>query len=1348
MSNDNDGGKDSIKMMLEMMSEFNDRMVRMEQANLIQPSTSSSSNNIVPTPVVHRKSNHENYVFSQIVKYDGKNLKHWITSVKAAFKSCGYSHFLEGELDSTHPDFQLYQNCLGTISLTFVPEKFEIIEHCTSVYQIWKQMADVEKDTYATAVRKLSELINCAYRSGSLRTWFETLVAKFESIDSDWIKFSDKSRCIVVMFLLRANSKFEQLTDRIMMNQNGTMKDILNEFIEYDEKSKYQSIASNSGSNDHKELAKMASKKSSKSGIRCSFCLKPGHTCDECWIRQRIEKQKLNTSSSSSSSLSKNKLSSSTSNLKEKSSKSSSTKDKRMAKSLLQKSIVKSPDVWILDSGCTSHITINENCLIEPKINVIEFEIASGKTVKSVKTGDVMIEPKPNCKLILKDVAFGDFNSNLVSMVKLVEDGFKISVDNKQAKIFKQNISFTANLDENNLWIINSKPTNIIMNLWHKRLAHCGKNVLKRIKKVVPQIDLKYENCDDCAQNKSVASPHNHPMIYENVKPFEMLHIDLWESPVPSIQGSKYGMLIVDHCTRFTFGISIEFKSDAASKLIEFIDFNQKRLDRKVKTIRTDKGTEFVNSTLKTFCKQHGIVHETTVGYSPEQNGIVERMNRTVFETVRLLLNSACAPYQLWAETMSYAIYVINIWIRADEKTPYEKFYSKKPNYNHLRTFGCEAFHHITKLKRSSKFDKTSERLMFIGYTGSTTNYRLVNPNTFEIVITNNVKFNEDKMFFDWNNSSRNLSNESPRSNFDLVNSNCSDDDNDENEIENNDHDNESTSLSTTSQHENDEDLTSEYEAENDSESYSSIEPEENVGVRRSTRVNFGIPPVRYGYQCSDSSIEIPTTYDEAINSNNSDEWKQAISKEITQLRKYKVFENVSFDSSRKVIPTKWIFTRKRDGTFKARLVACGYSQKYGIDYDQIASPTPDSTLTNLILSYAKTFDYRTRQLDIRTAFLNASLDEELYVKTPPGFGDNGHLKLKKALYGLKQSPLQWYKTISSHLLSIGFQCCIADKCLFMKNNILLLVYVDDIILCGPDENQLTKIVKDLEKRFEVTDIGNLKDYLGIEIVDKGEHFELNQSKYIRKIMMEFNMINCKPTYVPMSSLYQQNDEEEVNENLPIRKLIGSLLYVANKTRPDIMFATNWLSRFLTKPTKSLFNAGKQILRYLSGTIDQCLIIGKMNQDLAVYTDSSFGQGATRHSTSGLIVTCGNTVLGWKSNKQRKITISSCESELTAIMDGYRCVRFIQQIMNFINYDVNINFLCDNQSVIHLINNQSSMKRSRYFDIELKKIIEVFATNKNYDIKFVNTKEQLADFLTKPLPRKALIDITKKLFVN
>lgn len=242
----------------------------------------------------------------------------------------------------------------------------------------------------------------------------------------------------------------------------------------------------------------------------------------------------------------------------------------------------------------------------------------------------------------------------------------------------------------------------------------------------------------------------------------------------------------------------------------------------------------------------------------------------------------------------------------------------------------------------------------------------------------------------------------------------------------------------------------------------------------------------------------------------------------------------------------------------------------------------PPPPLTNIVLAWAKTFNHKVKQLDVRTAFLNASLSEPVYVQPPPGFSNDGLLKSEKALYGLKQSPLQWYKTISSYLISIGFVKSITDRCLFKNDDIVLLLYDDDIILTGPDDKKLSIILDKLEQKFEITDLGKINDYLGINIIEKPDHYELSQSSYVRNVLNEFNMSDCQPAKLPMSELYLPSDDEDEDQSLPVQKLIGSLSYVANRTRPDNRFSVNWLSHYVSRPTTSLWKACKQSIRYLA----------------------------------------------------------------------------------------------------------------------------------------------------------------------
>ena len=1318
----------------------------------------------------------ETFVFGQVSKYDGNNVKAWINTVRSAFEACGKGDYLKREISPQEPEYIEYCRYYGLIIFTFNPNTIELVQHCKTVFQVWSYMIRFEKDTFATSVRKFTTLLKTTYNGGTLRKWSELLTARFEDLESEWVSLNESTRCVLIISLLPRPS-FDRLADRLTSRDKITMKDIINAFVEEDEKNKSSSLSTKRQDSESiiKQAAKAAVQKksfhksskpssSNRSELKCTYCHRNGHSVDQChtkfWDDGHKSKNVPQTNRPGTSATNTNTNSAN-----------------RQARSVVLKCTNRLPNgnSWIIDSGCTSHATNDDSNLIHPVQKSAVFEAAGGSPIISEKMGGTIINLNNGHKLQLSNVAFGNFNSNLLSVQKLFEDGYSIIFDgeseNPTVTIRKGDFVTEASRNDDGLWVLINQPVHKMFNLWHHRLGHPGKTILDRVHFNHPEVDNKLGNCHECCQNKSIASSHKLPMIYKDVGVFEFLHIDLWESPTLSVSGCKYGMLIVDHFSRFCFGIPLKSKSDAAEAIIDFINYRQRRHKRVVRFIRTDCGREFVNSTLDDFCLENGIEHETTVGYAPEQNGIVERMNRTVFGTVRTLLNSANVPHYYWAETMITAICLINIWIRDDGLSPYEKFFDKKPTYNHLRTFGCVAYGHIPKGKRVTKLDPTSKRLLFLGYTKSPAMYRLLDPTDHEVYIMHDVKFVENEMYFSsdsTNQSSYHHSSDSSSSTGEslssaLVHFNSITSDNEtntstqqsDNILDSSDNNDISVLPSTSSQssffpsssstsimspssspsssstlidqHDSDYNPDDDF---SDTRSSLSFDNDEQPVQRQLSRENRGVPPIRFGFKCVNSHV-IPATYAEALGMPDADKWREAIHAEIDQLQKYKVFAKVPHDDSIRPIPTKWIFTRKRTGKYKARLVACGYRQQLGVDYNDTASPTPDRSLTNIVLSWAKTCRYKVRQLDVRTAFLNAPLDEPVYVRPPPGFGGSGLLKLEKALYGLKQSPLQWYRTIANHLQSIGFVRCTTDRCLFKRNDTILLLYVDDIIVTGKSESDIDSLIDELDIKFEITDLGNVNDYLGISIVEFHDRFELSQSKYISKVLEEFNMTNCHSAKVPMSSLYEYDDNEPVDNSLPVQKLIGCLLYIANRTRPDICFAVNWLSRYMSKPTGSLFKACKQILRYLAGTIDSTLVCGELSCDLELYTDSSFGQGTTRHSTSGIFVKCGNSSLFWRSMKQRKISVSSCEAESKALLDGYKTIIPILEIFEFIGFHVFLKFKCDNQSTIHIFKG-GQMKKSRSFDIEIKKLVEIFEQTK-YTIEYVETAWQLADMLTKPL---------------
>jgi Reverse transcriptase (RNA-dependent DNA polymerase) len=306
--------------------------------------------------------------------------------------------------------------------------------------------------------------------------------------------------------------------------------------------------------------------------------------------------------------------------------------------------------------------------------------------------------------------------------------------------------------------------------------------------------------------------------------------------------------------------------------------------------------------------------------------------------------------------------------------------------------------------------------------------------------------------------------------------------------------------------------------------------------------------------------------------------------------------------SNRKSIGSKWVFKLKFNETgkvvrYKARLVAQGFTQKYGIDYDEIFAPVARSETLRLLLSVAGKKNYHVYHYDVKTAFLNGHLKEEIYLRQPQGFKINDKvLKLNKSLYGLKQAARVWNQTFHDKLLKIGFVQNETDKCLYVLREqeklCYLLVHVDDILLVSNDLTLLNFCSEKIGKQFEIKNLGNVKHYLGMDVLRDSEgHFKIAQSSYIDKIVEEAGLSDAKASNYPLDiGYFKISDSKSLVDNNEYRKLVGMLLYLATHSRPDISASVAILSQKISNPNETDLNEIKRIVRYLKGTRDLKLV--------------------------------------------------------------------------------------------------------------------------------------------------------------
>lgn len=387
-----------------------------------------------------------------------------------------------------------------------------------------------------------------------------------------------------------------------------------------------------------------------------------------------------------------------------------------------------------------------------------------------------------------------------------------------------------------------------------------------------------------------------------------------------------------------------------------------------------------------------------------------------------------------------------------------------------------------------------------------------------------------------------------------------------------------------------------------------------------------------------------PQSYDAAMKSNEAQEWKKAMDEEMSSLTENNTWELVNPPKRKRIVQNRWVLRIKStaddtQGKFKARLVAKGYTQKAGIDYDETFSPVARYDTVRAVLSVSAAENLKLLQFDIKTAFLNGELSEEVYMRQPEGYSDKtGRVcKLKRSLYGLKQSPRCWNRRFTEFIKKQEMKRSSADPCLFTREKngkkLIIVIYVDNGLVAGSDKREIDFFVNELKKEFKIT-IGSFDSFLGIQVKQKedGSIF-ITQRLYSEKILEKFGMAQSKTVSTPIEGQIEES-EEVLKDQIPYRQAVGSLMYLMTATRPDLAYALSIVSTKLDSPTQAYWMAVKRIYRYLKGTVNYGLLFQKncKEKELRVFSDSDFaGDPITRHSRTGMVSIYGGAALSWLS---------------------------------------------------------------------------------------------------------------------
>nr|GEU31561.1 putative ribonuclease H-like domain-containing protein [Tanacetum cinerariifolium] len=810
---------------------------------------------------------------------------------------------------------------------------------------------------------------------------------------------------------------------------------------------------------------------------------------------------------------------------------------------------------------------------------------------------------------------------------------------------------------------------------------------------------------------------------------------------VKSLDKKIYCLVVTDDYSRFTWVFFLATKDETSPILKTFITGLENQFSLKVKVIRSDNGTEFKNNDLNQFCGMKGIKREFSVPRNPQQNGIAERKNRTIIEAARTILADSLLPIPFWAEAVNTACYVQNrvLVTKPHNKTPYELLHGRTPSSGPTWLFDIDTltktmnYQPVTASNQSNpnagvqeQFDAEKAREENTAFDEKEPEFegrKRESKVNVSLSISAQSKKHDDKTKKEAKGKSpiesliryRNLSVE-----FEDFSDNIINEDNavgilvpavgqfssnSTNTFSVAGPSNVAAKLEDITYSDDEEDVGAEA-------NFNNLETSITVSLIPTTRVHKDHPMTQIiGDLSSATQTMIMTRVAKdqgGLSHINNDDfhtcmfacfllqeepkrvhqalkdlsWIEAMQEELLQFKMQKVWVLVDLPYGKRAIGTKWAFRNKKDERDivvrnKARLVTEGHTQDEGIDYEEVFAPVANIKAIRLFLAYASFMGFMVYQMDVKSAFLYGTIEEEVYVCQPLGFKDPGHLdkvyKVVKVLSGLHQAPRAWYETLANYLLENGFQKGMIDQTLLIKRQkgdiLSVQIYVDDIIF-GLTNKDLCKAFEKLMKdKFQMSSIRELTFFLGLQVKQKEYRIFISQDKYVAEILRNFGLKDGKSASTPIDTkkpLLKDPDGKDVDVHT-YRSMIGLLMYLTS-SRPDIMFAVYACDCFQVTPKALHLHAVKKIFRYLKGKPHLGLWYLKDSPfNLVSYSDSDYaGASLDRKSTIRECQFLGCRLIYWQCKKQRVVATSSTEAVYVAAASCYAQFLWIQnQLLDY-----------------------------------------------------------------------------------
>ena len=975
-------------------------------------------------------------------------------------------------------------------------------------------------------------------------------------------------------------------------------------------------------------------------------------------------------------------------------------------------SYVDSPvDSWVLDSGASFHTTPHQN-IMENYVagNYGKVYLADGLPLDIVGIGDINLKMSDGrVWKITKVRHVPKLMRNLISVGQLDDTGHDVNFGGGAWRVKKGSIVVARGHKRGTLYMTTSYQDTVAVvenakqtKLWHCRLGHMSEKGMKLMVENGALPDLKtvdHQMCESCILGKQKRVSFSKGGREPKSEKLELVHTDVWgPAPVASLGGSYYYVTFIDDSTRKVWVYFMKNKHEVFSVFKRWKAMVENETNLKLKCLRSDNGGEYISEEFKRYCADNGIKMEKTIPGTPQQNGIAERMNRTLNERARSMRLHCGLPKTFWADAISTAAFLINRGpsVPLGFKIPEEVWSGKKANLSYLKIFGCLAYVHIDDAARS-KLDSKSKKCYFIGYGNEEFGYRFWDDEKRKIIRSKNVVFNEEVLYKDKLREGSKTEEPGAVDLDDILTPELQQD-------------------TTTAEEEISQEESGEADESDDSEEvpYTPV-----TELRRSSRIIR--KPVRFSPSLNYILLTDrgePECYEEAMQVDESIKWELAMNDEMDSLLSNHTWELANLPKGKKALHNKWVYRIKEepDGSkrYKARLVVKGFQQKEGVDYTEIFSPVVKMVTIRTVLGLVAQEDLHLQQMDVKTAFLHGDLDKEIYMKQPEGFEVKGKeslvCKLKRSLYGLKQAPRQWYKRFDSFIKGVGFLRCEADHCCYFKrlkeSYLILLLYVDDMLIVGADLHEIDSLKTKLSEEFAMKDLGEARQILGMRISRSKEGLKLSQEEYVKKVLKRFNMDDAKPVNTPLANHFRLSKEQSPKtedemiymDKVPYASAIGSLMYAMICTRPDIAHAVGVVSRFMSNPGKEHWEAVKWIFRYLRGNSSLSLCFTKSEKGLQGYVDANNGGDIdSTKSTTGYVYTFGGTAICWASKLQKIVSLSSCEAEYVAVTEATKEMMWLQSFLQELDHDQGKSVLyCDSKSAIDLAKNPVYHARTKH----------------------------------------------------